>query len=203
MSTETRLRPSEHGDLPWRINEVTHDFDLIDAWVLPATGTLDEFGDLCRIFGNLDPADDRGSSVSRTLFAARAWLGGRMGWDDPEVVNKLAIPGCEEFSVRDRLPVELTATVHRTSGDSNFRGVFEVDDEAAFELSNSLVHAILHLGWARQPDGHYRGQMGVYVKYRGKIGAPYMAVIAPFRHHIVYPALLRRIGAAWESRSGE
>ena len=42
--------------------------------------------------------------------------------------------------------------------------------------------------------------MGVYVKPRGRFGALYMRAIAPFRHWIVYPALLRQIGRAWERR---
>ena len=28
-----------------------------------------------------------------------------------------------------------------------------------------------------------------------------MALIAPFRHYIVYPALMRRIGRAWKARA--
>jgi hypothetical protein len=35
--------------------------------------------------------------------------------------------------------------------------------------------------------------MAVYVKPRGRFGRPYMAFIAPFRHWVVYPALLRQI----------
>jgi hypothetical protein len=39
--------------------------------------------------------------------------------------------------------------------------------------------------------------MAVYVKPRGRFGRPYMAFIAPFRHWVVYPALLRQIERAW------
>lgn len=200
MGTVGRLKTSEHRDLPWRIHEFTTDFDLIDAWALPAAGTLEEFADLCQIVVNLDPGDDRGSPTSRALFTVRARLGHRMGWDRSEAVNKLAIPGCVESSLRDRLPSDLAATGGQTVGRSNFRRVFEVEDEAALELSNSLLHAVLHLGWARRLDGNYHGQMGVYVKHRGRAGARYMAAIAPFRHHIVYPALLRRVESAWAAR---
>jgi hypothetical protein len=61
------------------------------------------------------------------------------------------------------------------------------------------VHAVLHLAWVEQGEGRHRGQMGVYVKPRGKPGAIYMALIKPFRHLIVYPALLRQIGRAWQA----
>jgi hypothetical protein len=62
------------------------------------------------------------------------------------------------------------------------------------------VHGVLQLAWVEQGDGRYRGQMAVYVKPRGRFGAAYMAAIAPFRHHIVYPALRGEIGRAWDAR---
>ena len=201
MSTERRLSPSEHSNRSWRIHEYAADFTLIDAWVLPATGRRDEFADLYQIVVSLEPGADPGSASSRKLFAIRAWLGSRMGWDNPDVVNKLPIPGCNQSSLRERLPPELAATGGRMTERSNFRTVFEIENEAAFEVSNSLLHAIFHLGWVPQTDGVYRGQMGVYVKHRGRAGPAYMAAIAPFRHHIVYPALLRRIESAWNTRT--
>ena len=42
--------------------------------------------------------------------------------------------------------------------------------------------------------------MAVYVKPRGRLGNGYMALIAPFRHWIVYPALMRQIEQAWSVR---
>lgn len=201
MSTDGRLEPNEHSSLPWRIHDIAPDFDLIDAWALPAAGTIHEFADLCEIVITLDPAADPRSTACRTLFAVRARLGYRLGWDKPEVSNTLPIPGCTESSLRDRIPAALADTGGDSSDRSNFRSVFIVADEAAFELSNSLLHAICHLGWVPQPDGTYHGQMGVYVKHRSLTGARYMTLIAPFRHRIVYPALLRRLDAAWRSRT--
>jgi Protein of unknown function (DUF2867) len=58
----------------------------------------------------------------------------------------------------------------------------------------------MHLAWIDQGEGRYRGQMGVYVKPRGRFGAMYMALIRPFRHLIVYPALMRQIERAWDAR---
>ena len=48
--------------------------------------------------------------------------------------------------------------------------------------------------------GRYQGQLAVYVKPRGRLGKQYMAFIAPFRHWVVYPALLRQIERAWQAR---
>ena len=62
----------------------------------------------------------------------------------------------------------------------------------------------MHLAWVDQGDGRYQGQMAVYVKPRGRLGKGYMALIKPFRHWIVYPALMRQIERAWALvRSGE
>ena len=41
---------------------------------------------------------------------------------------------------------------------------------------------------------------GIGVKPRGRLGKQYMAFIAPFRHWVVYPALLRQIERAWQVR---
>ena len=72
--------------------------------------------------------------------------------------------------------------------------------EWARELSNGTVHAVMHVGWVPQRDGSYGAQLGVYVKPRGRSGRAYMAAIGPFRRLIVYPALMRAIGRAWERR---
>ena len=194
-----RLDPSEHSDFPWRINTIAADFELVDAWALPARGRREEFADLCDMFSNLDSGADKRSSVSRALFTVRLKIGDVLGWDDE--ANTLPIPGCDETSLRDRLPPDLEAATDTTAGRLPFRPVYRTDDEWALELSNSTVHSVLHLGWAPQPDGTYRGQLGVYVKNRGRLGRPYMVAIAPFRHYIVYPALLRRIERAWTART--
>jgi hypothetical protein len=194
----SRLDPSKHAELPWRIAEVAPDFQLLDAWQLPAEGTLEEFADLRAIFSNFDPAADQGSKFSRALFALRDKLGQWLGWDDE--TNILPIPGCVETSLRERLRGDLAAERDETAGGTPFRPVYLTRDEWALELSNATVHAVLHLAWVPDADGRYRGQLGVYVKPRGWFGRVYMTLIAPFRHWIVYPALMRRIGAAWQAR---
>ena len=59
---------------------------------------------------------------------------------------------------------------------------------------------MIHLAWVDQGEGRYQGQMAIYVKPRGLFGKGYMAVIKPFRHWVVYPALLRQIKRAWSAR---
>ena len=57
------------------------------------------------------------------------------------------------------------------------------------------MHGILHLGWVGD-----RAQMAVLVKTDGRFGDAYMAAIRPFRHALVYPAMMRRIGRSWDAR---
>ena len=66
-----RLETAKHGDLPWRIGEVAPDFKLLDAWALPAGGTLDEFADLIEMFATLDPSADYGAGPRKTVCAPR------------------------------------------------------------------------------------------------------------------------------------
>ena len=59
------------------------------------------------------------------------------------------------------------------------------------------MHGVIHLGWVPDEVGGYRGQMAVLVKTNGLFGDAYMAAIKPFRYLLVYPSMLRAIGAAW------
>ena len=86
---------------------------------------------------------------------------------------------------------------------TRFTPLYRTDVEFAAELSNRTVHAVLHLAWVDRGQGRYQGQMGVYVKPRGSFGAAYMALIAPFRHRVVYPALMRQIEHAWNVRTAQ
>ena len=190
-----RIHNADHAACGWRVAEIAPDFELLDAWDMPATGGADELPDLVAFFRRFDPAKDEGSGPSRALFALRDKLGAWFGWDDES--NALPIPGCTETSLRERLPHDLPAAP--LESDNPFRPIFETPDEWAAELSNETVHAVLQLGWLRDGE-HYRGRLGVYVKPRGFFGRVYMALIAPFRHYVVYPALLRRVERAWAAR---
>ena len=85
-------------------------------------------------------------------------------------------------------------------GSLPFEPLYRTDDEFAAEISNQTVHGVMHLAWADKGEGRYQGQMAVYVKPRGRFGRGYMALIAPFRHWIVYPALLRQTERTWNRR---
>ncbi len=195
-----RIDPGEHHDPEWHVLDVVEDFELIDAWQIPAEGTAAEFSELCTMFLSLDLENDEGSKASQFLFSARDRLGQLFGWDE-EVLTQ-PIPGGEEVSLKERLDDELAATAQNIDGGkSPFQVVYYTDRELLLELSNSTVHAAIHLAWVPTGGDTYGGQMGIFVKTRGQLGRIYMPAIAPFRHYIVYPALMKRIAAGWQQRS--
>jgi len=195
-----RLPNSDHEKHGWRIDEVAPDFRLEDVWALPAHGGPEDFATLLEVMASLNPADAQ-SRTSRVLFGIRHRVGGWLGWDD--LPRPLAIPEVSETTLSARLPEDLRTTVTDLDlrvKDFAFAFLYRTDVEWAAELSNRTVHAVMHLVWIKEGEGRYRGQMGVYVKPRGRLGEVYMAAIAPFRHRVVYPALMRHIERAWSAR---
>lgn len=193
-----RLPNSEHESARWRIAEITPDFRLEDVWALPAYGGAEDFGALLEVMASLDPAHGE-SAPTRLLFSIRYRLGGWFGWDD--ATREPAIPGKAETTLTARLPVDLRDTATNLNRSSyGFRPLYRTRDEWAAEVSNRTVHAVMHLTWVEKTEGRYQGQMAVYVNPRGRLGVAYMALIRPFRHRIVYPALMRQIERAWNAR---
>lgn len=70
-------------------------------------------------------------------------------------------------------------------------------------MGNRTVHAVMHLSWVPDDAGGYRGQMAVLVKPNGLFGRLYMAGIAPFRHLLVYPPLMRGFAQAWRANQSD
>ena len=190
-----KLPESAHASQPWRIHELTRDFELEDVWALATPGGPDDFPRLVDLMASFDPG--RGSSrATRALFALRWKVGDVMGWDDPDTGLGARVP-----TLRDRLPADLrdaAAAPPSASDELPFTPLYMTDDEWALEIANSTVHGVAHFGWVRD-GGAYRGQMAVLVKPNGRLGSIYMAAIKPFRHLIVYPAILRQIERDWRA----
>lgn len=191
-----RLPSTAHTSRPWRIHELTRDFRLEDVWALPTPGGPDDFPLLVRglAAGDLDPS--QGSSrTARSLFALRWKVGALLGWDATDADRRSQQP-----TLHDRLPADLRAA---PSGPElgRLRPLYLLDGEFAAEIANRTVHGVLHLGWVRDESGSYRGQMAILVMPNGLLGTGYMAAIAPFRHLIVYPAMMRQIGRGWRERA--
>jgi hypothetical protein len=198
-----RLPNSAHEAHPWVIARIAPDFSLLDAWAVPAQGGPDDFDSFLEVMASFDPADAE-SVLSRALFSLRLRLGAWLGLDD--ATKERPIPGCTETTLSARLPAGLRGSatgpvVSDTTQQAGFVPLYRTDDEWAAEVSNATVHGVLQLAWVELGEGRFRGQMGVYVKPRGKLGEAYLMFIEPFRHFIVYPALMRQIGRAWDARS--
>jgi hypothetical protein len=189
------LHRSEHTKRPWRIHELTKDFQVLDVWALPTPGGKGDFAQLVDLWSTFDPGHS--SPVVRALFAIRWTLGRLLGLDRPDTGL-----GARVETLRDRLEDDLRHAPNDLARDgSPFSPLYLTDDEFAMEIANQTVHGVLHVGWVPDTAGGFRGQLAVLVRPNGALGAAYMAAIAPFRHRIVYPLMLRDIGRAWRERA--
>jgi hypothetical protein len=191
-----RLPSTAHTSRPWRIHEIAPDFRLEDVWALPTPGGADDFPLLVEWFASADPERNSPPAI-RALWSIRWKIGGLLGWDDSG-----AGIGSRVRTLRDRLPADLRSGPRGPEFDAlPFSSVYLTDDEWAAEIANRTMHGVLHAGWVRDGNG-YRGQMAVLVKRNGLLGRVYMAAIRPFRHLIVYPAVMREVARSWRARDG-
>lgn len=181
-----RLSDAEHTSRPWRIHEVAPDFRLQDVWALPVSAEKDEFPLLVQGFAEGDPA--QGAWLVRMLWKMRWKVGELMGWDGAETGLGERVP-----TLRERLPEDLRAASGPDFDTLPFTSLYLIEDEFAAEIANRTMHGVMHIGWVPDGTGRYRGQMAVLVKPNGLLGNAYMAAIRPFRHLIVYPAMMRQI----------
>jgi hypothetical protein len=189
-----RLPNSEHTSRPWRIHDLTRDFRLEDVWALPTPGGPDDFPQLVDTIVSADPSQ-LPSRAARALWDLRWKLGALFGWDDPDAGLGSRVP-----TLRDRLPADLR-DAHGPDFDAlPFTTLYLLDDEFAAEIANKTMHGVMHMGWVPDGAGGYRGQMAVLVKPNGLFGNAYMAAIRPFRHLIVYPAVMRETEREWRER---
>ena len=201
-----RLPNAAHTSRPWRVHEFTEDFELEDVWKLPTPGGPNDLARLVQLVASPGEAP----FLVRALFAIRWKLGKLFGWDGAE-----SGVGERERSLRERLPADLLeaprgpdlrAVPGREAADGPpiFSSVYQTHDEWVAEFSNKTVHSLMHIGWVPDDSGTgYHAQMAVLVKPNGLLGTVYMAAIKPFRHLIVYPALMRQIGREWRAGTGQ
>jgi hypothetical protein len=193
-----RLPDNAHTSQPWRIHELTRDFRLEDVWALPTPGSPEDFPRLLELATSLDPSQSS-SGAARALFSIRWKVGGLLGWDGPNAGLGSRVP-----TLRDRLPSDLRDTPFGSDFQAlPFTPLYVTENEFAAEIANQTVHGVMHLGWVPEGTGTYRGQMAVLVKPNGRFGNAYMAAIAPFRHLVVYPLMMRDIEREWRASAGD
>jgi hypothetical protein len=168
-----RLPDAAHTSARWRIHEIAPDFRLEDVWALPTPGGPDDFPRLVR-------------------FAT----------DRPVELNAQGL-GVRVSPLHDRLPEDLRETTPPVSDSQAlpFTPLYSTNDEWAAEVANETVHGVIHLGWVPDGTGGYRGQLAILVKPNGRRGAAYLTLISPFRHLIVYPAIMRQLERAWRTKA--
>jgi hypothetical protein len=193
-----RLPNTAHTSRRWRIHELIRDFRLQDVWALPTPGSPDDFPRLVQLIASFDPSASSFGAV-RTLFAIRRKVGELLSWDGPDAGLGSRVP-----TLGDRLPVDLRDAPSGPDFDTlPFNSLYLLDDEWAAESANRTMHGVIHVGWVPDGIGGFRGQMAILVKPDGMLGTGYMAAINPFRHLIIYPAMMREIEREWQAGAGD
>jgi Protein of unknown function (DUF2867) len=166
-----------------------HDVSVVD---LPGGGAGRTISDVRSLMVRANLGSP--NAVVRSLFTFRTLLGRLLGWDS----DLHADPGT---SYIHRLSSDITHRSKVTAGsmEGPFRLLYVLERESLAEIRNATVHAFLSLVLTEVPVG-YRLYWAVYVKPVSRLTPLYMALIEPFRRFIVYPAMLRRLRAAWEER---
>jgi Protein of unknown function (DUF2867) len=133
----------------------------------------------------------------RGLFELRSALGRAFGWDDERhdpprgsYVNRL--------TDADRSQSQVAPGTR----EGPFRVLYVLGEEALSELRNATVHAFLALALSSRPGG-YTLYLAIYVKPVSRLTKLYMALIDPFRHLVVYPALGRHAQQRWSRTYAE
>ena len=172
-----RIPNEEHHRHGWWVEDYARDFELLDLWQYPIEAdSAEEFEDFLEVHDMAEMVKDT-SIVVKALFALRVALGQIFGWD------------------RDASQGE------RDSASAvGFIEVYGDHRELVMRTDNATVTALMHLGWVELANGRYSAQMAVYAITKGRLGRGYMKLIAPFRHGLVYPALMRAGRRRWLAR---
>jgi hypothetical protein len=192
-----RIDPTEFRSRTLRVHDFLQDVPLQDVWAIQLRGggagrTIHDLRPLFTFAGLQEV-----NPVVKALFSLRARLGTLFGWDQQRptwsaesYLHRLT-PGDRSHSV-----------VSPGTPEGPFRTLYVFEDEQLSELRNGTVHAFLSLSMRHVPEG-YLVYWAIYVKPVSRFTALYMAAIAPFRHVLVYPAIIRKVQRMWAERYGE
>ena len=79
-----RLPPTAHISRPWRLHELTPDFEVEDVWALPTPGGPDELLRLVSHIASSEFPPERAPRIVHALWEARWKLGRLLGCDERE-----------------------------------------------------------------------------------------------------------------------
>lgn len=190
-----RADPAEYRALELRAHEFLDGVPLHDVWSvdLPGSDTGTTVLEI-RSLADADAVRDA-NPIVRALFAVRGAFGRVFGWDDAKTPRGFA------GSWMDRVTPEMrdASLVPPGEMDGPFTTLYADDGEAISEAINATVHAFLVFALSA-PTPERRLYWAVYVRSGGALTRAYMALIDPFRRHLVYPAILRQIHRRWVYR---
>ena len=192
-----RIDPVEYESLPLEAFRLVHGFTLHDVWLVELEGTAScTLQDLRRL---VTPGRRRAlSPIVRALFVLRSVLG-RVLRLDSRPSDALARRLVEQVPAR----LANASAVPPGTREGPFETLYVLSDEAAYQVLNATVHAIVVVALVGSDSGH-RLFWATYVKPVGRITSLYMSVIDPFRRAVVYPGLESWLKRAWlETRPHE
>ena len=188
-----RVDPAEYESLPLQAFQFVSGFPLHDVWLVELedapTCTLQD------LRGLMTPENLRSlNPAARSLFFLRSVLG--------RIFRLDSTAGDESArGLIERVPGPLAdaSLVRPGTPEGPFRALYVLPTEAAYQVLNATVHAILSVAVVRSASGH-RFFWATYVKPVGPITSVYMRVIDPFRRTVVYPGLESWLKGAWLER---
>ena len=188
-----RVSPTEYLALDLRAHDLMrgvplHDVSVVD---LPGGGGGRSVGEVRALMSAARP-----SRIVSALMALRCAVGRVLRWDTVESSTT------DSFVSRIPEQVRMASEVAPGTQAGMFRVLYQFPREALSEIRNATVHAFLCIALVPTPSG-YRFYWAVYVRPTSWITPWYLAAIEPFRRFLVYPAMLRRIRAAWVERYSE
>jgi len=189
-----RVDPAEFESLSLEAFRLVEGFSLHDVWLVELEGSMGcTVQELRSLF-----TPERCRTLSppvRILFLVRSLLGRvfRLDSESDQFVRQVA----------ERVPPELAnaSMVPVGTPEGPFVTLYALPTEAAFQVVNATVHAILIVALVKSDCGH-RFFWATYLKPVGRITSLYMRLIDPFRRIIVYPGLESWLKRVWLEGGG-
>lgn len=195
IKVKSKINNDEHLKHEWQAYALLQDFEIEDVWELPVEmNEHQSVADFQKVFTTAIEEISK-SGIAGLLFQLRFFLGRIFGWDDEvDTVDTLPVG-----SIRERYANQygLKSGDFYVEPDAQFVPIYQMKNEALYEIENETVHAAVHYGKVPLGNDRYGLQMTVYVKPKGLFGKMYMQLIKPFRLYIVYPLMLKVIGNHW------
>ncbi len=185
----------EFERLPLSVHTVLAGIPLHDAWAIDLVHRRP--GITLHQFFKESPLRFTGRSPSvEALFRLRRAVGKTFGWDQrsdlnstPTFISRVPVDVCRKSLIKPGTP------------EGSFSALYRLPNEHLSELRNRIVHGALSVALIEE-ETFYRLYIGVFVLGLSRFTPLYMAVIAPFRHWIVYPSILNGFRRQWNERFG-